>query len=88
MSQVLSPKSLEFDMCNLNHSNYVSWDLPLHQGPESQVPSMTQMSTWQYFLEERLGKSVESWVKQKATLNMIFSVTYYLDLHNAISFHY
>ena len=25
---------------------------------------------------------------QDATLNMTFSINYYLDLHNAISFHY
>ena len=33
--------------------------------PESPVPSMTWMLTWQHFLEVRLGTCVESWVEQK-----------------------
>ena len=27
--QVLSPKSLEINLCNVNHSEHGSWDLPL-----------------------------------------------------------
>ena len=29
-SQVLSPSSIEVDMCNLHGSKHGSWDLPLH----------------------------------------------------------
>ena len=35
-----------------------SWDLQLHTGPRSQVPSMTWMPTWQHILEVRLGTCV------------------------------
>ena len=33
------PKSLEVNMCNLSRWKHGSWDLPLHTGPRSQVPS-------------------------------------------------
>ena len=32
-SQVLSPKSVEVNLCNLNHWEHGSWDLPLYTGP-------------------------------------------------------
>ena len=36
-SQVLILKSLEVNLCNLDHCEHGSWDLPLHM--RSQVPS-------------------------------------------------
>ena len=68
-SQVLGPKSLEVSPCNLNHWEHGSWDLPLHTGPKSQVPSMTWMRTWQHLLKVRLEIGVESWLEEKATPN-------------------
>ena len=38
-SQVLSPKSHEVNLCDLNHWEHGSWDLPLHMG--SQVLSLS-----------------------------------------------
>ena len=33
-SQILSPKSLEVNPCNLSHWEHGSWDLPLHTGSQ------------------------------------------------------
>ena len=56
--QVLSPKSLEVNPCNLNHWEHESSDLPFHTGPKYDMDA-----TWQHFLEVRFGTCVKSWVK-------------------------
>ena len=62
-------KSLQVNLCNLSCWEHGSWDLPTHTW--SQVPSMTWKSTWQHFLEVRLGTCIESWSSKKPdpTLN-------------------
>ena len=39
--------------CNLNRWDHGSWDLPLHNGPKSQVLSVTWMHAWQHVLDVR-----------------------------------
>ena len=68
-SQVLSPKPLEVNPCNLSRWEQGSWDLSLHTGPKAQVSSMTWMSTWQHFLEARLGTCVGVGLSKKASPN-------------------
>ena len=67
----------------------INWIFPYFEisSPPLRVKIMAPLlMTWKHFLEVRLRSCVESWVEEKATLYMIFSVTYYLDLHSAIPF--
>ena len=67
--QVLSPNSLEVNMCNLTHREHGSWDLPIHMISQVQVPSMTWVSTWQHFW--RWGLEFVLWVGLSKKLNPI-----------------
>jgi len=60
--QVLSPSSVEVNMCNLNRREYESWDLPLHMGPKSLVLSMT-INTYITTLFVGLKLGPKSWTQ-------------------------
>ena len=77
-SQVLSPKSLEVNPCNLSRWEFGSWDLLLYTGLKSLVSSMTWMSTWQHSFggEVRLGTCVESWPNSRLKSCEYFCIKY------------
>ena len=64
-----SPDIDEVNPCNLNCWEHGSWDLPLHAGLESWVPTRSWMPTWWHVLEVRLGTRVASWVKPNGRLD-------------------
>jgi hypothetical protein len=59
-SQVLIPKSLEINPCNLNCREHESWDLPIHIGSQVLRPKYDMDAYMQHFLEMGLGTCVES----------------------------
>ena len=69
-SEVMSPTSLEVNLCILNYWEHGSWDLPLH--------------TWHRILTAWLRTCVESWVVKKSRPNLQHKSQDFLHMINNI----